>query len=481
MAISKRQQLSCSQQLGGLLCLSLSLKTLTFVRPSGRFDLVPQAIVEFRGVSKNYPMYSSPRARLKELLCLNLVSFHHDFAALSDVSFEIHRGETFCIVGENGSGKSTLLQIVAGILHPSRGDVVVSGRVAALLELGTGFNPEFTGRQNVYMNAAILGLSHREINAKFSRIEEFAEIGVFIDQPVKTYSSGMMIRLAFSVAIHVEPEILLVDEALSVGDIYFRQRCMRKVHEMRDAGVTILFVSHAIADVKALGDRAMWLNAGRIKELGNTDAVVTRYMAAMAEKDNVYLASTSSTVQEGLHDSSTAPEIVDTIPNVDHRFGDGRAQVIGIAVLDATGTPLYLLETSSTIVVRISVRALENISQPIVGFMMRNHIGLDFAGTNTAREAFDLPPMAVGDVYTVDFHVQIPLLYPSAFSFSPAIAEGTLHSYRTCDWVDNAIVLQMRSAHGEVYGYIHLPCRIELNGCITARPAGQSRAETAVG
>src|SRR5208282_5677779 len=264
---------------------------------------------------------SSPSARLKELLCLNRVSFHHNFSALDDVSFEIQRGETFCIVGENGSGKSTLLQIVAGILHPTRGDVVVNGRVAALLELGTGFNPEFTGRQNVYMNAAILGLSRRDIDAKFSQIEEFAEIGEFIDQPVKTYSSGMGVRLAFAVAIHVDPEILLVDEALSVGDIYFSQRCLRKVHEMRAAGVTILFVSHAIAEVKALGDRAMWLNAGRIKEIGDTDVVVTRYMAAMVEKDNVYLRAEHRNAQSIPHITVKAPEIVDVIPNIDHRFG----------------------------------------------------------------------------------------------------------------------------------------------------------------
>ncbi len=431
----------------------------------------PQSIVEFRSVSKKYPIYPSPSARLKELLCLNRVSFHRDFAALDDITFDIRRGETFCIIGENGSGKSTLLQIVAGILYPTSGEVSVRGRVAALLELGTGFNPEFTGRQNVYMNAAILGLSRQEIDTKFSQIEEFAEIGDFIDQPVKTYSSGMGVRLAFSVAIHVEPEILLVDEALSVGDMYFRQRCLRKVHEMRDAGVTILFVSHAISEVKALGDRTMWLEAGRIKDIGNTDTVVTRYMAAMVAKDDAYLAGTHHKAQEHSHETVRAPEIVDTIPNVDHRFGDGRAEVIGIAVLDTAGQPIYILEPSSSIVVRISVRANEEITLPIVGFMLRNHIGLDFAGTNTAREAFDLPPMSPGDIYTVDFHLQLPELYPSAFSFSPAIADGTLHSYRTCDWVDNAIVLQMGPGDGQVYGHIHLPCRVELNRCLSGRPA----------
>ncbi len=431
----------------------------------------PPLIVEFRSVSKKYPIYPSPSARLKELLCLNRVSFHRDFAALDDITFDIRRGETFCIIGENGSGKSTLLQIVAGILYPTSGEVSVRGRVAALLELGTGFNPEFTGRQNVYMNAAILGLSRQEIDTKFSQIEEFAEIGDFIDQPVKTYSSGMGVRLAFSVAIHVEPEILLVDEALSVGDMYFRQRCLRKVHEMRDAGVTILFVSHAISEVKALGDRTMWLEAGRIKDIGNTDTVVTRYMAAMVAKDDAYLAGTHHKAQEHSHETVRAPEIVDTIPNVDHRFGDGRAEVIGIAVLDTAGQPIYILEPSSSIVVRISVRANEEITLPIVGFMLRNHIGLDFAGTNTAREAFDLPPMSPGDIYTVDFHLQLPELYPSAFSFSPAIADGTLHSYRTCDWVDNAIVLQMGPGDGQVYGHIHLPCRVELNRCLSGRPA----------
>jgi lipopolysaccharide transport system ATP-binding protein len=441
---------------------------------------VPESIVEFRGVSKNYPIYSSPSARLKELACLNRISFHHDFSALDDVSFEIQRGETFCIVGENGSGKSTLLQIVAGILYPTKGDVFVGGRVAALLELGTGFNPEFTGRQNVYLNAAIFGLSKKEIDAKFPRIEEFAEIGEFIDQPVKTYSSGMGVRLAFAVAIHVEPEILLVDEALAVGDIYFRQRCLRKVHEMRAAGVTIIFVSHAIAEVKALGDRALWLNAGRIKEIGATDVVVTRYMAAMVEKDNVYLAAAHRQAQSAPHQQVRAPEIVDTLPNIDHRFGDGRAEVLGIAILDAAGRPLYVLDPSTTILVRISVRALEDLALPIVGFMMRNHIGLDFAGTNTARERFDLPPMTADDVYTVDFHLQLPELYPSAFSFSPAIADGTLHSYRTCDWVDNAIVLQMSPAESEVYGHVHLPCRVELNRSLRARPA-LPHAEPAVG
>jgi ABC-type polysaccharide/polyol phosphate transport system ATPase subunit len=442
---------------------------------------VPLPVIEFRGVSKSYPIYSAPSERLKELAFLNRKSFHRDFVALSDVTFAVPRGETFCIVGENGSGKSTLLQMVAGILHPTKGEVTVRGRVAALLELGSGFNPEFTGRDNVYVNAAILGLSRREIDAKFHQIEEFAEIGDFMDQPVKTYSSGMAVRLAFAVAIHVDPEILLVDEALSVGDIYFRQRCMRKVHEMRAGGVTILFVSHAMSEVKSIGDRAMWLDAGRVKDLGRTDDVIAHYMAAMVEKDNAYLTTAHRNAEKIPHPPVRAPEVVETIPHIDHRFGDARAEVIGIAVLDLAGQPVYLLEPSSDIIVRISVRAHEDITLPIVGFMMRNHMGLDFAGTNTARESFDFPPMAAGDVYTVDFHLQLPELYPSSFSFSPAIADGTLYSYKICDWVDNAIVLQMGPAEGEIYGHVHLPCRVELNRCLFNAAPALSHAEPELG
>ena len=179
--------------------------------------------------------------------------------------------------------------MVAGILHPSRGSLTVNGRVSALLELGAGFNPEFTGRDNVYLNGSILGLSTRQIDQRYQEIEDFAEIGEFINQPVKTYSSGMVVRLAFAVAINVDPEILLVDEALAVGDIYFRQRCMRKVHELRARGITIVFVSHAVADVKAIGDRALWLEHGRMREIGETDRVVSKYLAAMVEKDSAYL------------------------------------------------------------------------------------------------------------------------------------------------------------------------------------------------
>jgi ABC-type polysaccharide/polyol phosphate transport system ATPase subunit len=417
--------------------------------------------VQFSNVSKSYSIYASPRDRLKELATFQRHSFHTEFWALRDVNFDVRRGETFCIIGENGSGKSTLLQICAGILAPTSGAAIAHGRVAALLELGSGFNPEFSGKDNVYLNGAILGLSTKDMDRRFPDIEAFAEIGDFIHQPVKTYSSGMVVRLAFAVAIHVDPEILLVDEALAVGDVYFRQRCMRKVHELRARGVTILFVSHATADVKALGDRAMWLEKGVVKALGRTDLVVAQYLAAMSEKDRVYQSHEPPLAET--RKVEAPEEIVEEIPNVDHRFGDGKAEVMGIAILDAEGARVASLKPNSTIVVRISVRAKDNLNRPIVGFMLRNHLGLDFAGTNTARERQDLAPMMAGDVCTVDFYLDLPALYASTFSFSPAIANGSLDHYSMCDWIDNAVVLQMEKSDQPMYGQFHLDCRVKVN------------------
>ncbi len=427
--------------------------------------------VEFQGVSKSYAIYDAPGDRLKELLTLNRLKRHKDFWALHDVSFEVKRGETFCIVGENGSGKSTLLQMVAGILHPTSGTVDIQGRVSALLELGAGFNPEFSGRDNVYLNGSILGLTTRQIDERYKDIAAFAEIGEFLNQPVKTYSSGMVVRLAFAVAINVDPEILLVDEALAVGDIYFRQRCMRKVHELRQRGITILFVSHAVSDVKAIGDRVMWLDHGRMLDIGEPDRVVSKYLAAMTEKDATYLQRKSAVSPRARSGGPVqAPEIVETIPNIDHRFGDGRATVIGIAVLDEQGRAVQILEPASRILVRISVRAKDDVAMPIVGFMLRNQLGMDFSGTNTAREGYELPAMQAGDVTTVDFYLELPELYPASFSFSPAIADGTLMGYEMCDWIDNAIALQMGRSEAQVYGYMHLACRVEVNARVRTEP-----------
>ncbi len=423
------------------------------------------AAVTLESVSKSYAVYTRPADRLKELLAFGRRSYHREFWALREVSFEIERGTTFSVLGENGAGKSTLLQLIAGILRPTSGRIGVNGRVSALLELGSGFNPEFTGRENVFLNGAILGLSNREIGRRYPAILDFAEIGDFIDQPVKTYSSGMAVRLAFAVAIHVDPEILLVDEALAVGDIYFRQRCMRKIHEMHRAGVTIIFVTHSVADVKSLATCALWMAGGRVAEIGDPDRVVSRYQAAMVNKDTEYLRhhAAAEAAAQGRGYALHAPQLVERIPNVDFRYGTGRARLLGIAVLNPAGEELGLLPPGELVTVRISIRAEQPTPLPIVGFMLRNHLGVDFSGTNTAMESVAMPPLEPGDTLTVDFQVTLPELYPGHFSFSPAVANGTLEGYEMCDWIDNAVTLQMEKRR-EMYGHFRMPCRVEIHG-----------------
>ena len=418
----------------------------------------------FHNVSKSYPVYAAPGDRLKEFAFLGRRKFHRDFWALRDCSFEIKKGSTFCVVGENGSGKSTALQLAAGIFPPSSGRLDVRGRVSSLLDLGAGFNPEFSGRENVFLNGAILGLSTQEVRSRFSEIAEFAEIGEFIDHPVKTYSSGMLVRLAFAVAIHVDPEILLVDEVLAVGDYYFRQRCMRKIHELRRQQVTIVFVSHSMADVKAIGSEALWLDQGRVVEIGDPAAVISKYLARMAEKDAAYVKlHQAQNAGEKDQAPSIAPEVVDTIPNVDFRHGNGRAEILGIAIVDDRGRTVQLLEPHSALRVRISVLARESIVSPNIGFILRNHLGVDFAGINTLSEGVEVPPMSPGDIHTVDFAFELPELHPDHFSFTPAIANGPLDGYETCDWVDNAVTLPMAGGDSPVYGHIRLPSRVEIN------------------
>jgi lipopolysaccharide transport system ATP-binding protein len=400
--------------------------------------------VEFDRVSKIYCLYDSPADRLRELAAFGRHARHREFQALRDLTFEIRKGEVFCIVGENGSGKSTSLKLMAGIAEPTSGEVRTAGRVAALLELGAGFNPEFTGRENAYLNASILGLTRREIDARYRSIEDFAEIGDFINQPVKTYSSGMAVRLAFAVAISVDPEILIVDEALAVGDAYFRHRCMRKVQELRARGVTIVFVSHSVSDVKAIGDRVLWLRHGEAAALGETDKVIAQYLAEMSDRP----AELPDRPASGPRSAITP---VDRIPNIDQRHGDGGATILGIAVTNEFGEPLHLMTPDSRIAIRIRLRANRLLAQPQTGFMLRNHLGLDFSETSHS-----LPPMAAGETLTVAFELEIPELYPGSFSFSPWVKTDNT----VCDWIDNAVTVQMARTDKPVYGYIQWPCRV---------------------
>ena len=416
------------------------------------------AAIELRGVSKRYKLYDRPNQRLKELATFNRIRAHRELWVLRDLSLTIEKGETFCIIGENGSGKSTLLQLIAGVLAPTEGTVHVQGRMTTLLELGSGFNPEFTGRENLYMNAAIHGLTAAEVDAKLEAILAFAEIGDHIDQPLRTYSSGMAVRLGFALAAHLDPEILIVDEALAVGDIYFRQRCMRKIHDLRDSGVTLIFVSHDVADVCALGTRVLWLDQGHVRQLGEPAAVTAAYLAALLEKDSNQRHNEPVVAAPGHAQAVVVPPIAADVT----RHGDGRAEVLGLLLLDGHRSQVAAINAQAKLVVRVQVRGKQSIRQPIIGVLLRTADGVDLAGANTARLNLPVSPIAPGEVRTLDFHFDLPEFAPGRYTLTPAIADGDLGEYAICDMAQNAVALEILAGPRKVTGYLRFPCVVTV-------------------
>lgn len=340
-------------------------------------------IISLRNLSKKYPIYAKPSDKLKELLSLRRRIYHEEFWALRDVSLDIAAGSAVGIIGQNGSGKSTLLQLVAGILQPNGGVMRVDGRVSALLELGAGFNPEFTGRENVFMSGAILGLTRRQMAERFAAIADFAEIGSFIEQPVKTYSSGMFMRLAFSVAIHVDPDILLVDEALAVGDLIFQHRCLHKIHQLRRQGKTILFVTHDMGAVAKFCDRAVLMDRGRVLEDGTPELAVQKYYALVYERERQYKKGHASDALGSAAVGEAIPP-VRTIPNIDYRFGGGQATLIGVELYGPGGEPARELHAQDEGVIRISALCRTRLENPIMGFTLRDRLGVQIDQQVTA-------------------------------------------------------------------------------------------------
>ena len=385
-------------------------------------------MVLVQNVSKLYKLYRRPADRLREALPLVKRQYHSDFWALRDIGFQVEKGETLALVGPNGSGKSTLLQIVAGILQPTRGRVVTRGRIAALLELGAGFNPEFSGRENVFLNGEIMGLSRAEIERAMPSIEAFAEIGEFIARPVKEYSSGMYVRLAFATAIHVDPEILIVDEALAVGDAVFANRCVRKFEELRERKITVLFVSHDLGLVKQLSDRAILLLNGRMEAQGAPSDVINRYIGLVLEKQQAR--------QEKQHRFEAS-----------FRHGDGVSEILSVELLNTAGEPVTSVAGGKTVTVRVHSRFHHPACDPMVGILIRNRIGMDVYGTNTRIEKKHLGSYQPGDELEVDFHFAC-WLTPQQYTLTAATQspDGSSH-----DWLDDVIpfdVVDTRAAAG---------------------------------
>lgn len=425
----------------------------------------PDILLRVEGVSKGYPIDEKPSARLRSLLPKRLQGKPKLFWALRDVSFELQRGESLGIVGPNGSGKSTLLQIAAGILRPTHGTVELNGRLAGLLELGSGFNPEFTGRQNVQLSTSLHGLSAKETSERFDEIAGFADIGDFLDQPVKTYSSGMLMRLAFSVSIHVDADILLVDEALAVGDIAFRQRCMRRVHQMRERGLSILFVSHSAEDVKAICDRCLWLESGEPKTLGEADRVVGEYLASMAVRDAASLAGEWDSQPD--RPPFVAPVLAPALEFSGHRFGDGRARISGAAFLAPDGTEQNrpgeaVFRGADSTVLRFSFLVDGAVSLPIAGFLVRDGQGLSLFSTNTTREGYLLPPLIAGDHITVEFVWTMPRLAPGTYGVTLAVSDGTLEKFVVCDYTEDILSFTVPPGDEPDFGWLGLDCEVTV-------------------
>lgn len=394
-------------------------------------------VIAARGLGKMYRIYDKPQDRLKQMLLWRLGRHYgREFWALRDVSFEVRRGESVGIIGRNGSGKSTLLQIIAGTLAPSEGEVTVRGRVAALLELGSGFNPEFTGRENVFMNGAILGLSREEIEARYDDIAAFADIGEFIEQPVKLYSSGMVVRLAFAVQAHVQPDLLIVDEALSVGDVFFQHKCMHHIRGLIDRGTTLLFVSHSTDSVKRLCTHGLWLDGGRARHYGAAGVAAEKYLAFMRMQ-----------VQDaggGLPDDDEAPALqprggatagddgaplrfeADPSPAWEQtaveRYGAGRARITAVRLLDhESGAPVSELAYGQRVRLQIHAERSEPVGPRLdCSYIVRDRNRVDLFGTTTYDEGVTIDPRAQRAVVEFSFQVR---LGPGSYSVLAAVVE----------------------------------------------------------
>jgi len=426
--------------------------------------------IKVEGLSKCYHIYDSPRDRLKQFvspLLQRMIGrspkvYFREFWALKDVSFEVKKGDTVGIIGRNGSGKSTLLQIICGTLSPTTGSVTTNGRIAALLELGSGFNPEFTGRENVYMNAAVLGLSDDEINARFDEVVSFADIGDFIDQPVKAYSSGMVVRLAFAVAINVAPEILIVDEALAVGDAAFQRKCLRKIGELSDAGVTLLFVSHDIETLKKICNEALYLARGSAIEFGAAKQVCISY-----ERDLFGASRKAETTQaDALVDLTELDGDVldqDLLQTNEKTYGDGRAQIIDIAITNQYQRRTNILAPNASYV--FSYRAVFSapVAFPVFGMMITNREGVCIFGVNTQNHLVSRRSFAEGDEIRIEFHVTNHLgpgiYYLTCGIHTPNHSEGLIYLQRRMD----VLIFKVGSADDTcIGGMANLNPRIEV-------------------
>ncbi len=397
-------------------------------------ELESKFAIKVEKVTKIYKLYDKPIDRLKESLSPGKKEYHKDFYALNELSFHVEKGQTVGIIGTNGSGKSTILKIITGVLTPTTGQVEVNGKISALLELGAGFNMDYTGIENIYMNGTMMGYSKKEMDEKLQDILDFAEIGDFIYQPVKTYSSGMFVRLAFALAINVEPEILIVDEALSVGDVFFQSKCYRRMEEIRQSGTTILMVTHDMGSIIKYCDKVVLLNKGNFIAEGSAGHMVDLYKKILAgqmealdaelaaEKDGSagkggltqlemtdFAAGITDSGETGGGDSRPLMKTKITINANRTEYGDGRAEIYDLGLFDERGNLTNLLIKGEMFTIRECIRFHADIETPIFTYTIKDKKGTDLTGTNTMFEGADIRPVKNGDEYQVEFTQKMTL------------------------------------------------------------------------
>lgn len=373
-----------------------------------------EIVISVRNLTKTYRLFNHPGDRVKQFFSLGLKQYHREFTALNNVSFDIKKGETVGILGRNGSGKSTLLQLICGILKPSSGSVNVSGRVSALLELGAGFNPEFTGRENVYFQGALMGFTEAQMDERFDDIAAFADIAEFIDQPVRIYSSGMFVRLAFALAVHVAPGLLVVDEALAVGDIAFRSKCMKKMRHLIDDGCSLLIVSHDFSAIKTLCQKAIVLRDGQLENIGESGPICDDY------------------VREQLTQFHVAANAKGPAPALRPPDAQGLASVLGVEV-----SPENMCWFGEQMSVRICYRAEAPLEELVVSFYIKDARHLDVLGSSSTYESLHIGPLEAGEVGVVEFCFRNPLR-ASSYEVTAILADTAFDSPTYYDWVDHA-------------------------------------------
>lgn len=445
--------------------------------------------IEVKNLSKAFSSYANPQDRLKQgfysfiakiaftqsirrLAEKKSATFSKTFWALDNINFEVKKGETVGIIGRNGSGKSTLLQIICGTLAPTNGEAIVQGRVAALLELGSGFNPEYSGRENVYLNGQLLGLSKAQVTDRFDAIAEFADIGAYIDQPVKTYSSGMFVRLAFAVIANVDADILIIDEALAVGDAFFTQKCMRFLRHFMTKG-TILFVSHDTAAIKSLCSKAIWLDHGKLKISGDSKEVSEQYLETLFEAseqtgDKVQHAidtALSGLKKKELNDMRVQqPEdealdnpirVFDFSPDA-QSFGLGGARILDVCFLDKNERKFQWILGGAEVKLEITFLSIIKLDSPIIGFYLKDRLGQNLFGSNTfprARKTY-----TENTIGKAEFIFNMPLLASGDYSLCVAIANGTQLEHVQHHWIHDALLIKADGMN-EVVGLVGVPMK----------------------